>query len=267
VLVSWYYDRASEPGSTAEKGVRIAIVDVTDPQAIRYRFALLVEPVTRDGRSDFAPVAIHAGGLAWYGNLLYVPDTGNGFRVFDLTRILAVDTAEDRLGYDAAGGVYHAHGYRYVIPQVATYLETGACDARFSFAAIDRSTTPPSLVSGEYDAASIGGRLYRWPLDPATGRLVLTDRDRVIADGAWFSGQTHVQGGLSLDDTWWLSSSAPAGGAGALYRAREDESSATLGWIDTPEDLAYDPATDRLWSLSEGLGERYVIAVDRSAVD
>ena len=36
--MSWYYDLASDPSSTVDKGVRIAIVDVTDPAAIRYRF-------------------------------------------------------------------------------------------------------------------------------------------------------------------------------------------------------------------------------------
>ena len=94
-----------------------AIVDVTDPAAVRYRFALLVDPVVRDGRSDFDPVAVHAGGLAWFGDHLYVPDTSRGLRVFDLGRILAVDAGADRLGHDPATGAYHAHGYRYVIPR------------------------------------------------------------------------------------------------------------------------------------------------------
>ncbi|MGN6106096.1 MAG: hypothetical protein ACTHU0_13395 [Kofleriaceae bacterium] len=267
VLVSWYYERAAEPGSTAEKGVRIAIVDATDPANLRYRFALLAAPVKKDGRTDLAPVSVHAGGLAWYGDLLYVPVTGSGFRVFDLSRILRVDGTEDRLGYNASTGGYDAHGYRYVIPQLGEYVETGACDARFSFVALDRSSSPPSLVSGEYDAASVTGRLFRWPLDPSTGRLQLTDAGRAIADGAWFAGESHVQGGLSRGDTFWLSSSQPAGGAGALYRARVDQRSATLGWIDSPEDLAFDPQLDAVWSLSEATNARYVIAVRRSAID
>ncbi|HEY5934756.1 MAG TPA: hypothetical protein VIU61_08980, partial [Kofleriaceae bacterium] len=78
LLVSWHYERANEPGSPAEKGVRIAIVDVTDPNAVSYRFALLVDPIINAGRSDFAPIVIHAGGLAWVGNYLYVPVTAGG---------------------------------------------------------------------------------------------------------------------------------------------------------------------------------------------
>ena len=267
LLVSWYHDRAAEPGATADKGVRIAIVDVTDPAAVRYRFALLVDPVVKDGRSDFDPVAVHAGGLAWFGDYLYVPDTGNGLRVFDLSRIVAVDTPGDRLGYDPATGGYQAHGYRYVIPQVDTYLDDGACAPRFSYVAVDRSTTPPSLISGEYDAATFGGRLFRWPLDAASGRLQRTDRGRVVPAGAWYLGQTHVQGAASRDGVYWLSSSAPAGGAGALYRVGVGVRSTTLGWIDGPEDLAVDAVSDSLWGLSEAASARYVMAVARAAID
>lgn len=267
LLVSWYYELASDPSSTVDKGVRIAIVDVTDPAAIRYRFALLVDPVIRDGRPDFAPVTVHSGGLAWFGDHLYVPDTARGLRVFDLRRVLAVDTGADRLGYDAASGSYFAHGYRYVIPQVDTYAADTTCAPRFSYVAVDRTSSPPSLVSGEYDATSFTGRLYRWPLDEATGRLAHTDRGRVIADGAWFLGQTHVQGAAMRGALAWLSSSAPAGGAGALYRTGVGTPSTTLGWIDSPEDLAFDRGSDVLWSLSEAAGARYVIAVARTSID
>lgn len=262
VLVSWYYSQADEPGSTVDKGVRIAIADVTNPAAVAYRFALLVEP-TADG--SFRAVRSHAGGLAWIGDRLYVPMTTTGFRVFDLARILRVDGLEDRIGRDA-GGAYHAHGYRYAIPQVATYTSTGACAPRFSFVALDRSSTPLSLITGEYDAASVAGRIYRWPL-AADGSLQRTDRDRVIADGAWYMGESHVQGGIAQGDTFWLSSSQPAGGAGALYRARVDVPSTTLGWSDTPEDLAIDPGAGSMWSLSEGLNARYFFEVALDAID
>lgn len=267
LLVSWYHDRAAEPGATADKGVRIAIVDVTDPAAVRYRFALLVDPVVRDGRSDFAPVTVHSGGLAWVGDHLYVPDTSRGLRVFDLTRIVAVDTTVDALGYDPATGAYHAHGYRYVIPQVDSYDDAGGCSPRFSYVAVDRGASPPALLTGEYDATSIDGRLYRWPLDPATGRLALTDRGRAIASGAWFLGQTHVQGAAARGPVTWLSSSAPAGGGGALYRTSVGQRSTTLPWIDAPEDLAFDGPADVLWSLTEAAPARYVVAVARTAID
>ena len=89
----------------------------------------------------------------------------------------------------------------------------------------------------------------------------------MIASGAWYLGETHVQGAAGRGPFTWLSSSAPAGGGGALYRTAVGQRSATLGWIDTPEDLAFDPAEDVLWSLSEGVGARYVVAVARTAID
>lgn len=267
VLVSWYYELANDTGSTTEKGVRIAFADVTNPADVRYRFALLVEPIVRGGRSDLAPVVSHAGGIAWVGELLYVAQTGTGFRVFDLSRILQIESTEDRLGYDLSSGMYAAHGYRYAIPQIGAYEEIGACNAVYSFVAVDRSTPTPTLISGEYNATSIGGRIYRWPLDPATGHLRRTDADRVIADGAWFAGESHIQGGLARDGTFWLTSSLPAGGAGALYRTSVGQPRQELGWIDAPEDLAWDPQGAAMWSLSEGLDARYVFSVAATAID
>jgi hypothetical protein len=47
IAVSWYYDIDRHPGTTGEKGARISWVDITDPDAPRYRMALLVEPTGR----------------------------------------------------------------------------------------------------------------------------------------------------------------------------------------------------------------------------
>lgn len=267
LMVSWYYDPAGDPGSTVDKGVRVAVVDATDPTDVRYRFVLLVDPVVVDGHASFAPVPVHAGGLAWVGHYLYVVHTGVGFRVFDLDHVMKVDTSVDAIGYDATTDAYHAHGYAYVLPQVDTVAQVSACAPRFSFVSVDRTSTPPSLLSGEYDATSITGRLYRWPLDAATGRLQVVGDGRVIADRAWWSGHSHLQGGLALDDTVWLSSSKPPGAGGDLYHAREGAPSQTFGWSDSPEDLSYDPVDASLWSLSEAAGARYVFAVDRAAVE
>jgi hypothetical protein len=78
--------------------------------------------------------------------------------------------------------------------------------------------------------------------------------------------ESHVQGALSNDGVWWLSSSRPAAGAGELVRAREGGTSTTLGWGDSPEDLAFDPQRASVWSLSEVVGARYVYEVARTAI-
>lgn len=264
LLVSWYYKPENDPDSPGDKGVRISVVDATDPDDVRYRHLLLVEPAEIDGRPSFARIPVHAGGIAWVGDYLYVADTFHGFRVFDLGRILRVAPEMDIIGY--ADGAYYAFQYPYVVPQIGAYEDVSACEARFSFVALDRTTTPPSLLSGEYDSASVAGRLFRWPL-AASGRLQKVTGGRVIADGAWFEAQSHVQGALSQGDTFWLSSSKPAGAAGILYRTSEGADSDSLGWSNSPEDLSVDPTDGLLWSLSEGLNARYVFALPLSAVD
>lgn len=49
--------------------------------------------------------------------------------------------------------------------------------------------------------------------------------------------------------------------AGALFRVTT-EGSATFDWIDAPEDVVIDTATDQILSLSEGLGEPQVMSAD-----
>jgi hypothetical protein len=256
VLVSWYFTPPA--GSTYEKGVRVAFVDVTDPQAPTYRFALLVEPKGTPATPTFAPVTVHAGGMAWFDGLLYVVETGRGFRVFDMRRAMRVATDADEIGCQA--GTCRAGLYKYVIPQIGGYTSASACAPLFSYVALDRSTTPPSLLSGEYcgGAACAGkplaGRAYRWPLDAASGRL--------RAGTSWPSeamllGQTQVQGAASRGGLTYLSSSAPAAGAGALYRVKTG-ASATSTWLDSPEDLMLDETGGLLWSLSEAAGSRVV---------
>ncbi len=257
VLSAWYYQQASDPGSKVQKGVRLAVLD---PATAKYRFALLVEPYAAGGVTTFKSVPIHAGGLAWYGDYLYVADTGAGFRVFDLTRVLTVATDADTIGLDAATGAFRAHKYKYAIPQIGAYQRGGSCKPLFSFVALDRSSVPPSLVTGEYDDASLYARLLRWSLDPVSGRIA----GSVFAPTeAYFAGQTHLQGALPLGGKWLLSSSKPAGGAGALYRVAPGASK-TFAWSDSPEDLYLDGSSGELWCQSEANGARYVFSVPAS---
>ncbi|NUO52428.1 MAG: hypothetical protein HOV80_26570 [Polyangiaceae bacterium] len=259
VLVSFYWNEDAEP-ATAKKGVRLAMVDLTNPQQPSYRFLLLVEPKEN---KNWGIVDIHAGGLAWFGDYLYVASTSLGLRVFDMRRILQADTSEDVIGCD--GTTCKAGLYKYVLPQVGTYTRATPCDPApiFSFVGLDRSSTPPALVTGEYcsDTACpspLSGRVFRYPLDPASGLLAA---DVTYAADAFFMGERQVQGAAAIGDTFYLSSSEPAGGAGALYRVDASGRSA-FGWIDTPEDLMVDGPAGQLFGLSEAVGERAVFAAD-----
>jgi len=84
VLTSWYDKTSGGP-----RGVRIGF---HNPSTGKYTYALLVEPVpTSSGMASYKAVkGVHAGGIMWYGNHLYVVDTHVGMRVFDMAKILKV---------------------------------------------------------------------------------------------------------------------------------------------------------------------------------
>jgi hypothetical protein len=73
-----------------------------------------------------------------------------------------------------------------------------------------------------------------------------------------------VQGGASIDGTYYLSSSAPAADGGELYRVA-GKKSVTSKWCDTPEDLMVDHESGWLWSLSEAPNARAVFAATLSS--
>ncbi|NUP05379.1 MAG: hypothetical protein HOW73_04890 [Polyangiaceae bacterium] len=263
VMVSFYFDEEIDPNA-APKGVRVALVDVTNPDAPAYRFLLLVEPVAGP---TWASVRIHAGGIAWVGDYLYVADTFAGVRVFDMRRIFLADTSENVIGCDATS--CKAGLYKYALPQVGAFTRWSACDPapRYSFVALDRSEDPPRLVTGEYCAATacngpLDGRVLRHAIDPATG--LLAGGDRTFATDAYYAGERQIQGAVSSGDTFFFSSSEPAGSAGILYRAKVGERAA-VDWIDTPEDMMIDTTTNEIFSLSEGYDARYVFAADLDA--
>ena len=255
VLVSFYEDAG------LQKGVRIAITDVTNPAAPRYRFALLVEPSGTVVAPTFAQVDIHAGGIVWYGTKLYVAQTGTGFRVFDMSRILEVAVDTDTMG--CTNGVCRAGLYKYVIPQIGVFADTTTCGHIFSWVSLDRSSSPPSLVSGEYCSTAactspLAGKVFRWPLDASTG-LLRGGMGVTWPTSVAFMSHRQVQGGAYRGGVGFFSSSAPAGGGGALYRVVVGRS-ATSVWGDAPEDLMVDEARSLLWSLSEAPGSRTVFA-------
>lgn len=105
-LVSWHRED--------DKSVRISFVDKNTK---KYRNALLVYPEADD---DFREVPVHAGGIVWYGDTLWVVDTSNGIRVFDMSNIWHVGSG-DGVGKTSSGG-YSAAGYKYVIPQIRYVL-------------------------------------------------------------------------------------------------------------------------------------------------
>ncbi len=148
IVVSWHQSGAVG----LDKGVRLAFVNYANPAAPKYRHVLLVDPLRgADGRPTFAPVQVHAGGIAWYGNYLYVVDTQGGLRVFEINRIWQVSTGSATKIGRQPDGTYHAFDYKYVIPQVFRYASStagGYPPLRHSFADRQRARHRRSGVRG-----------------------------------------------------------------------------------------------------------------------
>ncbi len=250
LLAGWY----AKLHGRSDQASRVTVVDLAGgPDGPRYVHVLLVEPYREQwsGAVRHRPVRVHAGGLVWLGRRLLVADTRHGVRVFDLTDLI-------RLG----PGVPSDHGVRHVLPQSASWSGTGEGDAtplRWSFLSLDR-TDPDglSLVAGEYDRRGRDARLARWTIDPDSG-LPAPDRAAEVLR----TGIASMQGAVRVRGRYVISASrgrrrrgqlwtGPAGGPFARH-----PDALPVG----PEDLAYDPEADRLWTQTEYPGTRAVLSV------
>ncbi|KAF8069198.1 hypothetical protein FPV67DRAFT_1109888 [Lyophyllum atratum] len=261
ILIDWY------DHTTEGKGVRVSFIDRTASGAASYRNVLLVEPYTdASGNANFKAVPVHGGGIMWYGNTLYVVDTNNGIRVFDLDHIYKVSSGAG-IGRQSAT-VYEAFGYAYVIPQSRNYKAAAVTPAmRWSFISLDRTTTPDSIVVGEYAADSTvpAPRLVRFSIDYTT-RLLTTTSSVATATWAYQVDILRMQGGTSINGKFYLSRSNGLTTRGDLV-TWVPGSAAVINSALAPgcEDLSYNHNADELWTLSEHPGSRYFYAVKASA--
>ncbi|MFP2904584.1 hypothetical protein ACLESD_05915 [Pyxidicoccus sp. 3LFB2] len=180
-IVSWHF-----APSSPDKGVRISVADISDMSlsAVNYRHVLLVRPTSS---GNFTAVPVHGGGLAWYGNYLYLADTSQGFRVFDLTQIREVDMSaacETRIG--KVDAVWCAYGYKYVLPQVNAYVVpstiSSPCRPKFSFLGKDTRGATEWCSRGSTATA-------------ATRNAPMTARRRGLAGGSTAGPSTRPRTG------------------------------------------------------------------------
>ncbi|MBT2420443.1 hypothetical protein J7F01_23080 [Streptomyces sp. ISL-22] len=268
VLVSWYATDDADSGL----GARVTFVDITNRSRPRYRHVLLIQPYNiRGGDYTFGTARIHAGGIAWYGNRLYIADTNNGLRVYNLDDMFKVPRGSG-IGRQEDGS-FHAYGYEYVLPQSRDYLFTDPNHrlSRYSQVAVDRTTSPHTLLVSEFherdEPADTVMRAVRWNLHPTSGALVPVDSEsRVYSTGvAEIRNARQTQGAVSAGGRYYLSISNGTGGRGYLRTWQEGSTSpAARGWRLPigPEDLSHHGGTGRLWGLNEYERNRYVFAME-----
>ncbi|KAL4897511.1 hypothetical protein BDV59DRAFT_167915 [Aspergillus ambiguus] len=249
-LVSWYQ-------AEGDSNVRVSFIDRTNH---KYRHVMLVEPSAKD---NFKSVPIHAGGIAWYGNALYVVDTSHGLRVFDLDNLWEVSIA-DGVGKNDAGG-YSANSYRYVLPQIRTYSWSDlqpTSSFRHSWVALDRKDSPDTLLVGEYQTTDVDLpiRLVKYPLDYTTRRLRNTN-GVVTATWAYCVDILRMQGGFSRNDTFYLGRSNGENNGGDLFTWSPGETAQqSSSWFPPGnEDLSYNEAKKEWYTVTEHAGQRYIV--------
>ncbi|GAB1213853.1 hypothetical protein ATERTT37_003006 [Aspergillus terreus] len=254
-LVSWYQDEG-------DANVRVSFIDRATH---KYRHVLLVEPNAKD---NFTSVPIHAGGIAWYGNALYVVDTSKGLRVFDMDNLWEVAIADGVGKNDAAGG-YSANSYRYVLPQIRSYswpaLQPNSA-FRHSWVALDRADSPDTLLVGEYQTTDVDLpiRLVKYPLDYTTRRLRNTN-GVVTATWAYCVDILRMQGGFSRNDTFYLGRSNGENNGGDLFTWTPGElAQETSSWFPPGnEDMSYNEAKGEWYTVTEHVGQRYILSYKR----
>lgn len=227
---------------------RISIVDLA---TLRYRHVLLVRPLLWRGRPILRPLRVHAGGLVWFGpSYLHVAGARRGIFTCRMQDILNVPPSRATLGH------------HYVLPVRFAY-SAAAGDMRYSFLSLDRSVTPPEIVAGEYGRDSMPTRLARFQVD---GEHLTTEAAGASAPTLFDDrGVSHMQGAVTVGGTWYVTQSRGPSALGQLQVGapggfRRYPQALPIG----PEDIAYWPSRDELWSQTEHPGSRCFFAMDRA---
>ena len=212
LAVSWY---ATDGGS------RISFVDL---RRRRYRHVELVRPAS-DGHG---PLRVHAGGLVWDADRVYVAATGSGIWVCDVADIVR--------GPD---------GYALPVRHRLAMSEPFRC----SFVSLHRVDGELRLLAGEYGNARQTLRLAELTADEGTA--VVTHH-----------GVVRAQGVARVGDRLHLTASHGPWGLGSLWSGpaddlRERRHALPMG----PEDLDYDANRRRLWTVTEHPWRRWIVAV------
>ncbi|MFA1545057.1 hypothetical protein [Actinomadura chokoriensis] len=255
ILVSWH------------NGGKVKLTFV-NPARRTYRHVLLVEPKMRQGRATYSDIGIHAGGIVWYGDKLYVADTRHGVREFDMRHIYDLGKSGDgSTGHPGWVGLHHGkyygHGLRYVMPQSSSWEFAhgkvgGKCRGtgplRMSWLSVDRTSSPHVLISGEYCRPNWPqGRVVGWRLDALSGGGPVRPRW-----GAHLPAD-RIQGAVRTHGRWWFTQSHGTK-RGKLLTTHRTSS----GWAKVerrtishgPEDLSCYRGQRRVWTVAEHPGRR-----------
>lgn len=249
------------------KGVRLAIVDISDMNNITYNYILLVQNISNSNtpllydkpkntftqKGNYIPVTMHAGGLTYFNQKLYIADTSLGLRVFDLNQIISAtaDPTNNAVGKEDNGDL-KAFNYDYILPQSGYFKITDG--SPFSCVALGEGATPSDLRlwTAQYQTTGSMAKVLGYPIaadgivsGPAT---VVNPKD---AAGGVMYGMQGVYRKGSLTYVSKTGNSSSNGSTARLAKYVDGASAATYyPWPHGAEDLHLD--TDGLlWSMTE----------------
>jgi hypothetical protein len=248
LAVSWF----RQDRSRNHLASRVAFVDL---ERSRHLDVLLA---VDDGDGDLVPAQIHAGGLAWFDDRLFVAATGQGIWEFDLSDIRRVRGGLARRLSGARGRGWRATA----LVAVRTRVHPIGLRCSYLGRVFDEAGEPLRRVMiGEYRTDG-SGRI---------GEFAIPDGpDEEFEEQDRFSpGIRSMQGAVRWGDRYFVSQSDRLR-PGILWRGRRD--ALERDPISLPvgcEDLALDLEAGLLWSLGEHPWRRVVrgIPVDRLGID
>ncbi|MGB3064848.1 hypothetical protein [Sphingobacterium thalpophilum] len=262
LLVSWYARNNAE-----HKGSRITLIDISPSSSsyLTYRHILLVQPDIPNSTTGYtqyegyAPLKVHAGGIAYFKGKLYLSSTNLGVRVFDLDKIIEVDTGDntsEKCGKDASGNLF-AFNYRYILPQIGYQKINNASP----FSTIQINDEETQLWTGQYHAGSadpaIVPKIFGFAID-AEGRLQNSEIITVIPKNSLFTdNHAHgIQGLFRKGNRTWLScTGSPSESYGSTARLARytdgADNTVRYRWPYGAESLFYEANYGYLWSLTE----------------
>lgn len=277
LLITWYGVGPSviEGVKNQHKGVRVSLVDITTQNAITYRHILLVQnkqninnPILFKESNNyqqldlFAPVTIHAGGVAYANEKIYVASTNLGIRVFNLNNIISItgDTTKNKIGKDSNGHL-KAFNYSYILPQSGYYK----IDEGKPFSCISSGKNylgEEMLYTAQYKKEGTplvyGFKLNNNVIDLHTPAEIISPKDNSSANnGPLYNIQgIYRQGNTSIFAV--TGKKSYKGSTARLVRYTDgDEAGTRYRWPHGAEDFYFEKNTGLLWNITEYETSKY----------
>jgi hypothetical protein len=273
ILSGWSYNGSPDPAghdASMDDWARIAFINANDPTNFTYRWVFLAVPTS--GGTNFRALISHLGGMAWYGDKLFVTAhdgdaDNNEIYVFSMSQILQAQVNSTAVGKVSGG--YAAHGYQYVMPAIGSYsIASGVeCNAStdtaipcFSAGSLDRSTSPVSLLINEWFSA--GGtqpaRLIRYNFG-SDGKLSLNASGQAVASGLYETPIVGIQGSMSHAGQYYVADARGAEGQhGIMNRLNTTTAGETFSCDSVPSNACWAQHSegislwgDTVWSQTE----------------